>query len=198
MNRKRIKEKNEIIDFANDVYTNKEKYVILDTETTGLGQNDVIIQIGIIDLDGNILMDTLVKPTKRKRMSSEATAVHGISMKMLNDEPTFREIFPEFLKIIGTKTILIYNAKFDTRLIAQTVYQDEINTKKNIQALCLMKAYAIFVGEWSDYHKNYKYQKLPYGDHSAIGDCKSTLKILNLMRAENKEILPKQWFEFWK
>jgi DNA polymerase III subunit epsilon len=197
MSRKRIKHRNGIIDITQDICHNKDKYVILDTETTGLGKNDVIIQIGIIDLDGNVLMDTLIKPTIRKRMSSDATALHGITMKMLNDKPSFRELYPDFLEIVGSKTVLIYNAEYDARLIAQTAEQDGIKLK-NFKALCLMKAYSIFVGAWSNYHNDYKYQKLPDGDHSAIGDCISTLKILNLMGSSEKEILPKRWFEFWK
>ena len=67
MNRKRIKDKNGVIDFAQDVLNNKNNYVILDTETTGLGDNDVIVQLGILDLNGNVLLDTLIKPTKEKK-----------------------------------------------------------------------------------------------------------------------------------
>jgi len=48
--------------WAREVLANKKDYVILDTETTGLGCAE-IVQIGIIDLDGKILLDSLVKPS---------------------------------------------------------------------------------------------------------------------------------------
>jgi len=197
MKTKRIKDKNSIIDFAREILANRNKYVILDTETTGLGENDVIVQIGVIDLNGNIILDTLIRPSKRKRISSEATAIHGISMKMLADSPTFKDIYKNFKDLIGNKTLLIYNAEYDARLIYQTAQQDGLKIS-DMNALCIMKAYSMFVGEWSDYHKSYKYQKLPSGDHSAIGDCKATLKVIEKMAACEKTELPKSWWQFWR
>ncbi len=195
MERKRIKQKNEVIDIAKNIWAKRNKYVILDTETTGLGDKDVIVQIGIIDLDGNVLLDSLVKPTKKKRISSDATAIHGIKMEMLESQRTFKDLHKEFFNIIKSKTVLIYNAEYDARLITQTADQDGVKLI-NIDALCLMKAYAIFVGDWSDYHQDYTYQKLPAGDHSAIGDCKATLKILREMAETETEKLPKKWYQF--
>ncbi|NJL65352.1 MAG: hypothetical protein HC903_30705 [Methylacidiphilales bacterium] len=46
---------------------------------------------------------------------------------------------------------------------------------------CAMHYYSQYVGEWNDYHGNYKWQKLPGGDHSALGDCHATLKIIKQM-----------------
>ncbi len=34
---------------------------------------------------------------------------------------------------------------------------------------------------WSEKRQNYLYQKLPAGDHSAIGDCKAILKLIKEM-----------------
>jgi hypothetical protein len=50
---------------------------------------------------------------------------------------------------------------------------------------CAMSNYASFVGEWNDYHGNYKWQRLPGGDHSAIGDCLATLELIKKMAASN-------------
>lgn len=195
MNRIRLKQKNEIIDLAKNIWDNKSKYLILDTETTGLGDKDVVVQIGVIDLEGNVLLDSLVRPKKKKRIPPDATAIHGIKMEMLKNQPTFNDLYKEFLQIIKSKTILIYNAEYDARLISQTAEQDGVKLKI-INAICLMKAYAVFVGDWSDYHQNYTYQKLPSGDHSAIGDCRATLKILEEMAEAEKEKLPKKWYQF--
>ena len=41
-----------------------------------------------------------------------------------------------------------------------------------------MYLYNIYVGEWNYLYDNIKWQKLPGGDHSAIGDCKATLELL--------------------
>jgi DNA polymerase-3 subunit epsilon len=47
-----------------------------------------------------------------------------------------------------------------------------------------MHWYAQFVGDWNEYHGNYKWQRLPGGDHSALGDCRATLAVLKEMAAE--------------
>lgn len=49
---------------------------------------------------------------------------------------------------------------------------------------CAMLPYSAYIGDWDDYLKSYKWQKLPGGDHSAIGDCRSTLAIINKMAGD--------------
>jgi DNA polymerase-3 subunit epsilon len=56
---------------------NKEKYVILDTETTGLESNAEIIEIAIINIDEHILFNSLIKP--ENPVPADAFDVHGIS-----------------------------------------------------------------------------------------------------------------------
>lgn len=61
-----------------------------------------------------------------------------------------------------------------------------------------MKVYSAFVGEWSDYHKSFKFQRLTGGDHTAIGDCKATLALLKKMSIAEKTPPPKKkWWQFW-
>lgn len=180
-------DRNEAIDFAQEILQNKDKYIILDTETTGVGRNDVIVHIGIIDLEENVLLDTLIKPTKRKRMNIEATNIHKITMSMLKDSPSFEDILDNFLNITENKIILMYNRDFDSRLLSQTIHQDEISCDKKINMLDVMIPYSAFVGIWNDYHKDYKWQKLPGASHSSIGDCKSTLKVIHKMANSKKE-----------
>lgn len=184
-----IKHKHEAINWARHVLSTPDEWVILDTETTGLGNNDVVIQIGVIDLDEQILLDTLLRPTKRKRMSKEAINIHGITMRMLTTAPTLSEILNTLIDISQKKKIIIYNAEFDTRLITQTAYQDNIQIPGGnwvMNCECAMYHYSKFAGKWSDYHQSYTYQKLPSSEHNAIGDCKATLKLMRVMA--NSEI----------
>jgi DNA polymerase-3 subunit epsilon len=183
--------RDKMIVWAKEVLDHKNNYVILDTETTGLNKNDVVIQIAIIDLNGNEILNSLVKPTKRKRMSTEATAIHGITMSGLANAPTFAELKPEIDRITSGKTVLIYNAEFDERLIDQSTSQD-LCFSPHFKTQCVMKNYSFFVQQWSDYHGDWSYQKLPSGDHSAIGDCQATLKVIQKMaQAELTLPLPK-------
>jgi len=178
-----IKDRNDSVLWAKSILSNLDSYVILDTETTGLDNNDVIVQIGIIDLKGTILINSLIKPTKKKSIPSAATNVHGITMNMLDNAPSFKDILPDVERVFAGKTVLIYNDEYDTRIINQTCDQDGCKALR-FKHDCIMKQYSKFIGEWNDYYGNYRFQRLPAGDHSAIGDCQSALKILKKLSAE--------------
>ncbi|MEL6968805.1 MAG: 3'-5' exonuclease [Bacteroidota bacterium] len=188
--------KSQSIAWAQEVLLKKDKYVILDSETTGLKKNDVIVQLAVIDLNGNELFNSLIRPTKRKRISADATSIHGISMKDLKDQPSLSEVIDDFILAIGNKTVLIYNAEYDTRLLEQTCDQDEI-ASPHFRSRCVMLKYSSFVGEWNEYRGDYKWQRLPGGDHSAIGDCRATLAVIKKMAAYRTPVKSKSSsFEF--
>ena len=75
-------------------------WVLWDTETTGIGRTAEIVQIGVLASDGSVLLDTLVRPLNRKRISADATAIHGITMKMLVDAPSYPELVPALIKLL--------------------------------------------------------------------------------------------------
>ena len=168
-----------VTDWGKQILEEKNQWLILDTETTGL-HNAEIVQLGILDLEGQIIIDTLIKPTIS--IPPDASAIHGITDDMVKDSPTFPEIYPLLLDKTKDKKVLIYNKAFDTKIID---YCCRINNLAAInlasKSQCLMLKYAVYYGEWNDYHGNYKWQPLYGGDHSAIGDCKAALKILNQM-----------------
>ena len=75
------------IDWARHVLRKNRRYVILDTETTGVKKTDEIIQITVINLDGNALLNENIRPTKRRRIPKDATAIHGLTMDVLAECP---------------------------------------------------------------------------------------------------------------
>jgi DNA polymerase III subunit epsilon len=180
----REKDRWDAIDFVRRIMENKSRYVILDTETTGLGKTDEIVQVAVIDLDGNVLFNENIKPTRKKRMSQEAVAIHGLTMKALSPCRTFAELAEPLERAIGGKTVIAYNALFDGRMYAQTLKLAGGYLHRGDWA-DIMDEYAKYVGEWDDYHQNYRWQRLPGGTHSALGDCQATLELLRKMAATN-------------
>jgi DNA polymerase-3 subunit epsilon len=69
------------------------KPLYLDTETTGLRDLDEIVEISILDHDGGVLFDSLVRPTCR--IPADAIAIHGITDDMVRDAPRWIDIWPE-------------------------------------------------------------------------------------------------------
>jgi DNA polymerase-3 subunit epsilon len=168
----------------------KQDYLILDTETTGLVFDDVIVQLAITDLDGNTLFNSHIKPTKKNRIWDEIIEIHGITMNDLQNAPSLREAWPTIAEIISGKTLLMYNADFDLRLLRQTAEQDEFELPE-LRAQDIMKLYSSYVGEWSDYLGNYKYQALPGRNHNANGDCLACLHVIEKMAETEMSLFPR-------
>lgn len=194
---KKLKDRNEAILWARDLIRRKD-WLIMDTETTGLKESDEIIQIGIIDPHGNIVFESLINPVKR-RISSEAKLKHGIDLHMLKDAPTFKDIYPKLYNILNGKLVVAYNIEFENRILMQTTkkYACEAPNVPNIkfELQCAMHRYSGFIGEWSDYHKDYKWQKLPRVAHNVIEDCLAVLNIIKEMANAELSPIPDPW---WK
>lgn len=158
--------------------------LILDTETTGLcaGHNE-IVQIAVIDLSGNVLLDTFVKPQNPERMfegvSLSAHDIHGITLADLDGAPTWPEVYTKLVEIIGKRRLLIYNAAFDMAMIEGDCQRHGLPVPE-FDDYCMMTWYAAWVGQWSRYHGNYRWQRLD-GGHTALEDCKATFKVLQEM-----------------
>ncbi|MFM7520675.1 MAG: exonuclease domain-containing protein [Planctomycetota bacterium] len=156
---------------------------MLDTETTGINGSDEIVQIGVIDLRGEVLLDLLIRPTRRTRISASATAVHRITWPLLLGKPTFADIAPLLWKALKGRTVITYNAAFDSRLLSQSASAADVAIP-HFHWDCAMVKYAQFVGDWDPYSNDYRWKKLTGGDHTALGDCRATLACIEQM-AEN-------------
>ncbi len=173
-----IRPRNTAIKWAVEVLKAKDDWVILDTETSGL-YNAEIVQIGICNLEGEIILDSLVKPTIA--IPPEATQIHGITDEMVKDAPKFPEIYPQIIKAQQDKWVIIYNAEFDISILDYCCNLHDLERLDvGDRCTCLMEWYAEFYGEWSNYYESYKWQPLG-GNHSAVGDCLAALKMLEEM-----------------
>jgi len=172
--------------------------VILDTETTGLGDDAEICEISIIDVHDHVLFSSLVKPTRS--IPADATAIHGITDEMVSAAPNWFEIQLEVLSKLGSySSLVIYNASYDLRLIEQTMYlcgsDDPVSlrcfNKIKEKTECAMLAYAEFYGELNHYG-DYRWQRLTNAAdqqgvvvagkaHRALSDCFMTSGIIRAM-----------------
>jgi DNA polymerase-3 subunit epsilon len=163
--------------------TDPNWWVILDTETTGLSDSDQIVQVAVIDGAGNVLLNTLVKPTIQ--ISESASRIHGITDETVKDARSFMVVWDEISDLIYGKLLIIYNAGFDLRLMQQSAMACGATM---LEFPCdwndAMDQYSQWCGEWSDYRGNFRWQRLPSGDHSALGDCQAVLALIKRMAGE--------------
>ncbi|PKN87649.1 MAG: hypothetical protein CVU46_03790 [Chloroflexi bacterium HGW-Chloroflexi-8] len=132
----------QVIDYGRRKFSQDPVY--LDTETTGLELNDEIVEIAIIDKNGLVLIDSLIKP--KQPIPDSAIAIHHISNEMVKDSPTFIEIWPQIQEFILDRPVGMYNAEFDVRLMKQSmnIYNQSIN-QKNV-AFDVMKMFSDYRG----------------------------------------------------
>lgn len=179
----------------------ENKYIVLDTETTGLNAaEDEILQVSIIDNEGAVLFDSYIKPTQHTEWA-EAERIHHITPEMVADAPTIAEVMPEINDILNRYDKIVgYNLKFDKAFLENngaeflsTEYAD------------VMKMFAPIYGEWNDQRGSYKWQKLTiaadyYGydwsehkeAHNSLGNCYATLHVYK----EINEVIKNQKSEY--
>lgn len=167
--------------WAKELLTTGE-FVVLDSETTGLRDPVGFVELSVADPDGNILLDTTVKP--KTAIEPGAAKVHGYSARMLEGSPSFKEVYPDLLDAISGRRVVVYNAAYDRRVFDTKVGMlgaRGLLAGRYMPAWeCAMGWFAQYVGEPGK-RGSYKFQKLPNGEHSALGDCRATLKVLEKM-----------------
>ena len=173
-----------------------QKFLVLDTETTGLQEGE-ICEIAIINSEWETLLNTRVKT--KLPIPKEATAIHGINDALVNDCLQWPEIQEIVLGLTKSQNVIVYNAVYDRRMMHQS---DRLwglmpaAYKEQSSYFCCMEAYAEFYGAWNSFRGSYTWQSLAKafklvtrqeheGAHSALKDCHATLAVTRFLL--NKE-----------
>lgn len=105
------------------------KYVLLDTETTGAGDSDRIIQLGFMVLDGKnveVYNDLCLAPLP---IGYGAMEVHGITPDMIEGKPPCTET-SAFQALCALNTpenvLIIHNAPFDLGMLAKEEFTSQM------------------------------------------------------------------------
>ncbi len=84
----------------------RERVLFFDLELTGVYDHDEIISISIVDANGKVVMDTLVKPAHKKKWK-HTEKIHGITPEMVADAPLLDDLVPEIKEIFANADNLI-------------------------------------------------------------------------------------------
>jgi DNA polymerase III epsilon subunit-like protein len=93
----------------------------LDTETTGLDPLlDRIVSLAAVRLQGTALLpgaaiDLLIHPGRE--IPAAATAVHGISDRMVLDAPSYAEVAPRIMAVLEGSVLIGHHAVFDLAVL---------------------------------------------------------------------------------
>jgi DNA polymerase-3 subunit epsilon len=160
--------------------------VYLDTETTGTDRSSEIIEICILDHDGTLLFDSLVKPVGT--IPLQTTKIHGITNEMVKTAPPWYNVWPDIEALLKSRSVGIYNAEFDLRMIQQTHARYRMPWRPAVLAssFCIMKLYAQFYGDWDAMRGSYRWQSL-----DAAGR-QSKIPLRNTHRAYDDTLLARE------
>lgn len=170
--------------------------IVIDTETTGLNyepnseETDEVLQLSIIDEDGNCLYNSYFKPARHSAWDG-AMAVNGITPDFVGDAPSFESEIQKINTILNcADSIGGYNTPFDIAML-----QANGVTVPNVPVIDAMREFPEEHREWSETHQAFKWVKLCeaaefYGyewkgaAHDSLADCLATLFVIKAERAE--------------
>ena len=160
----------------------------LDTETTGLNPLDEVVEICIVDHAGEILLNSLVRPTRP--IPPDVTRIHGITNQMVEDAPAWSELWPEVRRMLSGKQVGIYNAEFDLKMMQQSSRANRmLMDQTSWERFCLMRLYASFYGQVG-YRGEFRWQRL----EDAARQCQISLQ--NTHRALDDTLLARALLEY--
>lgn len=161
--------------------------LIIDTETTGPNPDvDELLQVSIIDSNGNVLFSCYFKPCISSLKAAEYMC--GMSSEMVQNAPIISDKITEINEIMCRADAIIgYNITSDLNFLRHS----GLILSNNVQIIDVMELFAPIYGEWSDQYESYKWQKLttaaryygynwnscPEGTHNSLANCYATLYV---------------------
>jgi DNA polymerase-3 subunit epsilon len=161
--------------------------VYVDTETTGCATHDEVIEIAVVGNDGRALFETLLKPARP--IPPAVIAVHGITDADVAHAPRLPEVAAELRRWLDGRVVVVYNAPFDRRLIAQSCERYGLPTPL-ARYDCAMRRYAAFAAVARANGRGHRWHKLeqavrafgqPPGGHRAAADALATRHVVHGM-----------------
>jgi len=120
--------------------------VYLDTETTGLDKNAEIVEIAVVDDTGQILINRLIRPTQP--IPPVVSNLHGITDEMVAGAISWPALWPTVRGLLLGKTIGIYNAEFDVRIMRQSLERYRLPWRESLATSDILSLYSEYCGEW--------------------------------------------------
>lgn len=160
-----------------------KKVLVLDTETTGFGPADEILQLSAMWGTGTIAGNQLLRPSHVDSWEG-AMAVNHITPAMVAGKPHLSEIRGRVEAVLSAADVLVgYNLPYDLRMLAQNGVA--LPPADKVFRVDLMPVFAEIYGEWNSRSQDYKWQKLITcaryygyqggGWHDSLADVRATL-----------------------
>ena len=150
------------------------KMAVIDTETTGLGAHDRIVEFACVTVvEGEIVeeYDTLIQPDR----DPGPVHLHGITPSMLQTAPVFQSVAGDIAARLHGALIVAHNISFDLRMLRQET--------DRIPAMTFSPGTGICTYRLSGQKLSLAAQEYGIGapDHTALQDARVTARLLVAM-----------------
>ena len=173
------------------------RYIVLDTETTGLGKNDHVIEIGANEIKNGRLTGVQfhIYLKSRKIMNEKLISIH----KIKNDDydKYYKNVYADqkttlenFLNFIGDSIIFAHNASFDLEMINKELKYWKLKTISPKKFRCTMRIFQNVISKVNEgFYLNFSslkhccnYFNLENNEnqfHNALFDSYMTARLIN-------------------
>ena len=125
----------------------RAKTLFFDLELTGFYERDEILSISIVDGYGNLIMDTMVKPTHTKRWK-RTEKIHGITPEMTENSPTLEELTPKIKELFeGADALIAYGVSTDYSHIKYIYETEEERSALHNKIRCCANEFVRYIYE---------------------------------------------------
>lgn len=159
---------------GNGPSTGFSKVIVLDTETTGFGKDAEVLQLSVVDGEGETLFNEYFRPVHTESWA-EAMAVNHITPEMTADKPPLLSKKREIETIIQDADLVVgYNIGFDMRMLTQNGIEVDDQARKYFDVMDEFKTFRRR-GKWCRLSRAAAYYGIHEDNlHNSLSDARLT------------------------
>ena len=138
----------------------RSRVLFFDLELTGFYERDEIISISVVNGHGDVILDSLIRPTHTKKWK-KTEKIHGITPDMTLNAPTLEEIAPRIREIFDNADVLIaYGVSTDYSHIKYIYPTEQEREALKLKLRCCANEFVRYIHEYR-----------PDIQHASLGDA---------------------------
>lgn len=146
-------------------------YLIFDLE--GIQEPDELIEIAVMDLTGQVLLNTLVRPSHK--INHHIEGLTGITNQMAEKGESIHTVMRKLQQISNGKILMSWGTDYDKVLLQKS--QDATGINLHCQFVCAQKIHMGFKG-LPNQVALHKAVGTPKQSHRALDDCEMVLEVM--------------------
>ncbi|HEX8137986.1 MAG TPA: 3'-5' exonuclease [Pyrinomonadaceae bacterium] len=169
-----------------EIYELNDRALVIDTETVGAGPTVEIIEIALGDMNGEIIYESLVRPTFNAL--PPPSKHHRFDRAELEGAPRWEEIWPQLDGQVAGRLLIAYNAAFDRRAFAAECSRyHQASTERGWRCAMLLVKRMLGTRRSPTLGEACAAFGLEGGNHRAARDVQATCQLLKRLAAMSRD-----------